>query len=552
MQNEPPYRIKAGANLVVVRVVVRDSQGNPVENLRKEDFKLFDRGKEQSIAQFAVESSATVSSSPTRSGAHTPGQPATPPPVAMPGRFLAFYFDDLNMSDTDMMQVRAAADRYLAGNLQLNDRVAIFTSTQMLCGFTADPKQIHDALLKLHVSRVSIRQCPDISDYQAQEITDTGGNPADDAMKIAVDEAVRQCHMSETNALQVIPAMAKSIVDGAQILARTSLQGLERMVQYMSEMPGERTIVLVSPGFPSRSEQRQLDRIIGRALRSQVVISSLDPKGLALLMRAADVTRAYAPGGPLMLAQQTLDSAREAVATDVLAEVAEGTGGEFFHNNNDLKAGFGALTGSATCYILGFTPTDMKPDGKFHALRVTLTEKQKGTSIQARRGYFAPASEAEADAEAKENKAFDAEAEAQEQIGEAILSKAEMAASRPWPTLRNSLAIEPKAVRSAVAEGCILCAERYLAHGNGAEAVKLYDEVRAADLPQTRILEATRGAILARGAEGVPLLVKELQSADKQHFALGLSVARETSRPGGDRGRGGRVGPRRRRNGNRC
>ena len=57
--------------------------------------------------------------------------------------------------------------------------------------------------------------------------------------------------------------------------------------------------------------------------------------------------------------------------------------------------------------------------------------------------------------------------------------------------------------------------------------MKLYDEVRTADLPQTRIFEATRGAILARGAEGVPLLVKELQSADKKHFALGLSIARE-------------------------
>jgi len=93
--------------------------------------------------------------------------------------------------------------------------------------------------------------------------------------------------------------------------------------------------------------------------------------------------------------------------------------------------------------------------------------------------------------------------------------------------LRHSLSIEAKEVRSAVAEGCILCAERYLAQGNREDAAKLYDEVRAANLPRTRILEATRGAILARGAEGVPLLVKELQSADKSHFALGLSVARE-------------------------
>ena len=93
--------------------------------------------------------------------------------------------------------------------------------------------------------------------------------------------------------------------------------------------------------------------------------------------------------------------------------------------------------------------------------------------------------------------------------------------------LRHALVIEPKEVRSAVAEGCILCAERYRAQGYAAQAKNLYDEVRRADLPQTRILEATRGAILACGPYGVPLLVEELRSADKKHFDLGLSVARE-------------------------
>ena len=77
------------------------------------------------------------------------------------------------------------------------------------------------------------------------------------------------------------------------------------------------------------------------------------------------------------------------VATNVLAEVAEGTGGEFFHNNNDLKAGFRALAGSRVRTSLAFAPTDVKQDGKFHALKVTLTEKHRGFSLQARRGYFA-------------------------------------------------------------------------------------------------------------------------------------------------------------------
>lgn len=96
-------------------------------------------------------------------------------------------------------------------------------------------------------------------------------------------------------------------------------------------------------------------------------------------------------------------------------------------------------------------------------------------------------------------------------------------------TLEQSLATAGAAVRSAVAEGSILCAERLLAEGKAAEAASLYDKVRQADVPKQRILEATRGAILARQSAGVPLLVEQLESADRAMFAIGLSTARELS-----------------------
>jgi HEAT repeat protein len=68
--------------------------------------------------------------------------------------------------------------------------------------------------------------------------------------------------------------------------------------------------------------------------------------------------------------------------------------------------------------------------------------------------------------------------------------------------LRKALAAAPPLkVRSAIAEGCILCAERRLTDGNAAEAAKIYDEVRTAEVPRQRMLEATRGAILARGKD---------------------------------------------------
>ena len=93
--------------------------------------------------------------------------------------------------------------------------------------------------------------------------------------------------------------------------------------------------------------------------------------------------------------------------------------------------------------------------------------------------------------------------------------------------LEQALSVAPAAVRSAVAEGCILCAERSLAGGTSEEAVRLYDAVRKADVPKQRIVEATRGAILARRSAGVPLLLEQLKSADKALFAIGLRTARE-------------------------
>jgi HEAT repeat protein len=99
-------------------------------------------------------------------------------------------------------------------------------------------------------------------------------------------------------------------------------------------------------------------------------------------------------------------------------------------------------------------------------------------------------------------------------------------------SLRQALASSTGAVRSAVAEGCVLCAERFHISGNTAEAIALYDQVRGADVPAQRIIEATRGAILARGKDGIPILTELFHSKDKGLFQLALGVTREF--PGSD------------------
>jgi HEAT repeat protein len=113
----------------------------------------------------------------------------------------------------------------------------------------------------------------------------------------------------------------------------------------------------------------------------------------------------------------------------------------------------------------------------------------------------------------------------------AAVALGEIGGMRAGEALRRALGKAPESVRPAIAEGCVRCAQNFLAGANRAEAVKLYDAVRQSAAPRQRILEGIRGAILARGSEGVPLLLQQLQSNDRECFGIGLRVARELPGP---------------------
>jgi hypothetical protein len=101
-------------------------------------------------------------------------------------------------------------------------------------------------------------------------------------------------------------------------------------------------------------------------------------------------------------------------AQDVLSDLAVDTGGQFFHNSNDLDAGFRRVaTLSEVSYVLAFSPHNLKFDGRFHKLKVSLANP-KGFTLQARRGYFAPRA------------SQDASTKANEEIEEAVYSQDEL------------------------------------------------------------------------------------------------------------------------------
>jgi hypothetical protein len=133
-------------------------------------------------------------------------------------------------------------------------------------------------------------------------------------------------------------------------------------------------------------------------LRAQVVISSLDARGLYVVIAGGDVSGRNRPDSTSRTLYETSSASEE---SEILSVLAYGTGGTFFQNNNDMNEGLRRLADLPEFYyVLGFTPQNLKSDGKFHSIKVTLASHQK-YDVQARRGYYAPRHEMDAAEEAK-------------------------------------------------------------------------------------------------------------------------------------------------------
>jgi len=399
--HDEPATFKVNVKLVVVRAVVRDWQGHAIGNLRQDDFQVFDRGKPQAITQFEVEQPGTLAAKARQESIENSGEiPSadtssnTGNVPTVPERFVAYLFDDVHLEFGDLARVREAAERHFA-TLRPTDRAAIFsTSGQTTLDFTDDRAQIHATLLRLQprpIARGFGQDCPDISYYQADQIV----NKRDpQATQVAIQDAIACTPPPPNNSAAVALQMAAGLVQGssASVLSagdhesRISLGLLSDVVRNVSRKPGQRSVVLVSPGFITPQLEYDYTQIIDHAVHAQVVINTLDARGLYVPPPFADPTQIRPSSGGKMLIETAAASAQD----DLLAVLADGTGGVFFHNSNDLDEGFRRVADTPEySYVLAFVPQNLKLDGSFHSLNVTLKNPQKLT-LQARRGYYAP------------------------------------------------------------------------------------------------------------------------------------------------------------------
>jgi VWFA-related protein len=391
---------KVNVNLVLVRVVVRDAKGSAVGNLKKEDFQLFDNRKPQTISKFSVEQTNV-----SKSKAPTPDQEQ----VALPDHYIAYLFDDIHLKFGDLAQVRQAAERHLE-TLSSMDRAAIFTTSgRNTQDFTADRQKLLSALDRLRpnpLTESGTQECPDISYYMADLIHNKNDVRATEA---ATQDAL-QCAFNGNPQTQQVQQQAQQLVQNTATLVlelgdhetQVSLYTIEDIIKRIAILPGQRNIVLVSPGFYNPNLRRQQTDTGDRAVRSNVVINTLDARGLYTVDPAGDRS---SPRGNIQFAglMAEYENASASADSNVLAEFADATGGTFFHNSNDLEAGLGRLAlPPEYSYLLAFSPQNLKSDGRYHDLKVTVNHVEKVT-VQARKGYYAPSREQNVAEQAKQD-----------------------------------------------------------------------------------------------------------------------------------------------------
>ena len=423
VSHEAPVTFSSRVNLVSVPVVVRDHDGRALGNLRQEDFQLFDKGKLQVITKFSVEKSGSVEVE--ASGA--PREPAQAPPVAgkpvLPDRYVAYLFDDVHLEKGDLGQARQALHRHLDEALDPTARAAIFTTSgRMLADFTDDRQKLHKALDSIQPwTRGVEEQCPPMTFYMADLLSNTQlilewppdriltmlqSGQASEEMGLEVQLAMECLSMRPplTDA-QWIELITKVKHTGQEVLAygnretNFALGAVEEVVRRLSAMPGSRTMIVVSPGFlmtTTQDHHSHENAALDRAIRANVTINTLDARGLFTIIPGGDASHKEASASYF----NQVDEAT--LVGDVLSDLAGSTGGTFFHNDNGLKEGLNLLAARPEyLYVLGFSPQNLKFDGSYHNLKVTL-KNGKDVTLQVRRGYWAPKHEADPAEDAKE------------------------------------------------------------------------------------------------------------------------------------------------------
>jgi VWFA-related protein len=370
----PPPRMppvfQGDVELVRVAVVVRDRSGNPVRGLGREDFSIEEDGKAQTIEAFALEDIPVAPAPPATEEAAAPAAapPILKPPAGVPpavsaaaalaGQRLVVLLFDSVMPPEELERGVKSAREYVDKRMSAADRVAVAViegGLQVYTDFTADRTRLQAAL--------------DVVEGLSSDAAGPGADPepAGDGDAPAMDGGLSSLDVDQR------------------------LRALETLATALLPLPQKKSVVYFSGGMGGTSVDNQVElrAAVNRAVRANVAIYPVDSRGLTAMPPGGDASQASSMTADAFAGRTIVDALDQRLSSqDTLASLASDTGGRTFFDSNDFGGVFErVLNDSSTYYVLGYSTTNLRRDGKFRRIKVKV--KGEKLKVEHRSGYYA-------------------------------------------------------------------------------------------------------------------------------------------------------------------
>jgi VWFA-related protein len=432
----PPEVPGARAEVVQLDAVVTDARGALVRDLAQDDFQVLEDGQPQRITQFFV-------ATRTRPAVAAPPSPSDPGVVVQapapsvsgtaeastPGRHIVLLVDDLHIGLQSMVEAKRALHRFIGEEASPEDAIALLTTSgaggiQQLTRDRAVLGQALERLVTREPSTATNRSAHLTAEQAAlvlrgdrtalqlaveTVITEPGSLIDPNSPQVAVEGPAGQGGASGQGAASAAAAAIGGSRDAVEKVAQreverqavqllnealrysvATLNVLEDVVRSVAGVPGRKLCLVVSDGFLDGSgtrESRSLDlrRVLDAATRSGTVVYALDSRGLVTGVDASASPSGATQGLPARVERQI-----EQIKRDALTTLTDGTGGFYVRGTNDPLAGLRRmLDDNEAYYLLAYTPTNARRDGRFRKIEVRLA-RRPDLKVRTRFGYYAP------------------------------------------------------------------------------------------------------------------------------------------------------------------
>jgi len=373
------FVLRSQTNLVLVDVRVT-LKGKPVTDLTEKDFRVYEDGVPQTITSFSLEdieklaqASATNGPPPTIDLDNLP--PNVPPArILQDHRLTLLFFDVSSMQPDDLMRALKAATSFVRQRLTPADLVAVVTYTsnlRVVQNFTNDRDALSKALNGILLGEES-------SNLAAGGTVGAAGS-TDASGQEVVTQDVSDAFTPDETEFNIFNTDEK-------------LAAVASLAEMLRGVPGRKSVIHFSSGITGTGieNQAQLLATVAAANRSNVSLYTMDTRGLMALPPGGDASSA-SPSGTALYSGSAVSSALSSMhsSRETLASLAQDTGGRTFYDTNDFGEAFQEVQSeNSSYYLLGYSPTNTRSDGRFRKIRVEVI--RPGVKVEARPGYYAP------------------------------------------------------------------------------------------------------------------------------------------------------------------